>query len=162
MSRALYQGYSASFTMSAASTTLPAFVLANTDALHGLSLCKYRVAMGGTGGASVQVTIAQTVTGASAAGTNTGGTIVQANGRVMAGGGITICGTNYTAARTTETYAIIDEFYMPNNGTVIYDYPPGDEPDCVLGTATYGGGFAMFFAVGTPVASTVSMWVARN
>ena len=119
MSRALYQGYSASFTMAAASTTLPAFVIANTDALHGLSLCKYRIAMGGTGGASVQVTIAQTVTGASAAGTTSAGTIVQTNGRVMAGGGITVCGYNYTAARTTETYAIIDEFYLANNGTVV-------------------------------------------
>lgn len=162
MAQALYHGYAAPFTMAAASTTLPAFVLANTDALHALSLKKYRIAMGGTGGASVTVQIAQTVTGASAAGTNTAGTIVQAAGRVLAGGGITICGSNYTVARTTETYAVIEQFDLANNGTVIYDYPPGDEPDCVLGTATFGGGFAVFFSAGTPVSSTVDLWVVRT
>lgn len=162
MSRALYHGYAAPFAMAAASTTLPALVLANTDALHGLNLCKYRIGMAGTGGASVTVQIAQTVTGASAAGTNTAGTIVQASGRVMAGGGISIIGSNYTAARTTETYAVIEQFDMPNNGTILFDYPPGDEPDCVLGTATFGGGFAVFFSAGTPVSSTVDLWVSRN
>jgi hypothetical protein len=160
MAQALYHAYSASFTMSAASTTLPAFVIAQTDALHAMQLKKYRVAMAGTGGASVQVTIAATAA-AAAAGTTSAGTITQVAGRTVTAGGITVCGYNYTAARTTETYIIVDEFYMPNNGTVIYDYPPGDEPDTGIGVATFGSGFAAFFALGTPVAATIDMWVSR-
>jgi hypothetical protein len=72
-----------------------------------------------------------------------------------------VCNYNYTAARTTETYTIIDEITLTNNVTVIYDYPPGDEPDCQLGIATYGTGFFCFVQAGTPVAMTVDMWVNR-
>src|ERR1700722_8002671 len=162
MAQAVYHAYSGSFTMSAASTTLPAMVIANTDSLHAISLKKCRIGIGGTGGASVQVTIAATAA-AAAAGTTTAGTIVQTSGRTLAGGGISVVGYNYTAARTSETYAIVDQpGWMPNNGLIEYDYPPGDEPDCALGVATFGAGFAVFLAAGTPVATTIDLWVTRT
>lgn len=162
MPQALYHGYSAGqFTMSAASSTLPALVIANTDTNHALMLKKYRIGMGGTGSASVTFQIAATSTSATALGTSTAGTIVQTGGRTLANGGISIVGANYTAARTTEAYVIIDEITLVNNQTLIYDYPWGDEPDCPLGVATYGAGFAVFITAGTPVVTTVDLWVAR-
>ena len=163
MAQALYHSPSASFTLAAASSTLPAYIIANTDTNHGLMLKKYRISMSGTGAASVLVQIVATGTAATAAGTSTANTAapLQVAGRTVTAGGITIGQCNYTAARTTETYTILDEFYMTNNNTVIYDYPWGDEPDVGVGVATFGSGFGVLFTSGTPVASTVDMWVAR-
>ncbi len=160
MAQALYHAYSPSFTMAAASTTLPAMIVANTDTLHATSLKKYRIAMSGTGSASVLCQLFSTNTAATATGTSTAATLSQAGGRVISSGDyLTNC--NYTAARTTETYIILDEFYLVNNQTVIYDYPPGDEPDCPIGVSTYGSGFGLFLASGTPVATSVDMWFTR-
>jgi hypothetical protein len=161
MAQALYHGYTGSFTMAAASTTLPAFVIANTDANHALQLKKYRIGMAGTGSASVTFQLFATSTAATALGTSTAGTITQSAGRIMANGGITICGYNYTAARTTETYIVVDELTIVNNQTVVYDYPWGDEPDCPLGVATNGAGLGVFISSGTPVATTIDVWVSR-
>lgn len=161
MPQVLIHGYSPQFTMAGNSTTLPAFALTNTDANSGLMLKKYRIGMAGTGAASVTVQLAVTNAAATAAGTSTAGATAQTGGRAIGVLGVSVCQCNYTAVRTTETYTIIDEITMVNNQTVIYDYPWGDEPDCGVGVATYGSGFFAFFTAGTPVASTVDLWVAR-
>lgn len=160
MPQALYHGYSAPFTLAASSTTLPALAMVNTDVTCGMMLKKYRIGMGGTGAASVTVQFAVSNATATALGTSTAGTITQVGGRVITASNF-ICGTNYTAVRTTETYTIIDEITMVNNQTVIYDYPPGDEPDYGIGVATNGAGFFIFISAGTPVSSTFDMWVNR-
>lgn len=162
MGRALYHGYSSQFTLAASSTTLPAFVIANTDNLHAMQLEKYRIGMAGTGSASVTFQVFATSTAATAAGTSTAATVTQASGRIMAIGGISVCNQNYTGARTTETYIVVDEVTMVNNQTIIYDYQQsGDNPDCPLGVATFGAGFGIFLSSGTPVATTIDMWVSR-
>lgn len=161
MAQALYHAYSSFFTLSASSSTLPAFFVGNTDVNHALSLKKYRISMAGTGGASVLVQVV-TNAAASAAGTSTAGTISQVSGRTIANLGIAVCGYNYTVTRG-DTYAIIEEFWLANNGTIVYDYPPGDEPDCIVGVASsVGAGFGVLFTSGTPVSSSVSMWVSRT
>lgn len=161
MPQVLIHGYSSPFTLASASATLPAFTLANTDANCALMLKKYRIGMSGTGAASVTVQIAASNAGASAAGTSTAATSAQVGGRAIGVLGVSVANQNYTAARTSETYTIIDEITMVNNQTVIYDYPWGDEPDCPVGVATFGAGFHVFFTAGTPVSSTVDLWVVR-
>ena len=161
MAQALYHGYSTQFTLAAASTTLPAFVIANTDTNHALKLVKFRIGFAGTGSASMTFQVFATSTAATAAGTTTAATVAQSAGRLYANGGITVCNQNYTAARTTETYVIVDTQTIVNNQTYTYDYAYGDEPDCPLGVATFGAGFGVFFSQGTPPAATVDMWVAR-
>lgn len=162
MSQVLYHGFSPQFTMAGASTTLPAFRLANTDTNHAMMLKKWRIGMAGTGSASVTFQVFYDNTGGSTAGTSTALTAVtQIEGRILAVGGISVSGCNYTAAPTSEAFTVVDEVTIVNNQTVVYDYPSGDEPDCVLGTATGGAGFGMFIASGTPVATTIDMWVAR-
>jgi len=148
--------------MAGSSTTLPAFWIANTDTLHALQIEKYRIGMSGTGSASVTFQLAVSNANATALGTSTAGTIAQTAGRLMANGGISVCGYNYTAARTTETYIIVDEITLVNNQTIVYDYQgAGDNPDCPLGVATNGSGVGMFISSGTPVATTIDMWVSR-
>lgn len=162
MSQVLYHGFSPAFTMAGASTTLPAFRLANTDTLHAMMLKKYRIGMSGTGSASCTFQIFYDNTGGSTAGTSTALTgVTQIGGRILAVGGISVSGCNYTAAPTGEAFTVVDEVTLVNNQTLIYDYPFGDEPDCVLGTATGGAGFGMFLSAGTPVSTTIDMWVAR-
>lgn len=161
MPQALYHAYSNQFTLASSSTTLPAFFVGNTDTNHALELVKFRIGMAGTGSASVTFQVFASNAGATGLGTSTAGTITQSAGRIYAAGGISVCGYNYTAARTTETYIIIDEQTIVNNQTYTYDYDFGREPDCPLGVATDASGFGIFFSAGTPVASTVNMWVAR-
>lgn len=162
MAQVLYHAYCPQFTLAASSTTLPAFFVGQTDTNHGLQLKKFRIGMAGTGGASVTYQVfASGSTAATAAGTSTAGTIVQVAGRSITAGGITVCGYNYTAARTTETYVVVDTDTVANNGTIIYDSQPGDEPDCGVGVATFGAGFGVFLSAGTPVATTIDMWFTR-
>ena len=76
-------------------------------------------------------------------------TITQLSGRTITLANITAAG-GYTAEPTTKAY-IGDGFLLtPNGGTVIYDYPLGDEPD--IGTAsTIGIEITASVAVGTEV-----------
>jgi hypothetical protein len=162
MAQVLYHGYSPSFTMAGSSSSLPAFRIANTDTLHALQLKKYRIGMGGTGSASVTFQIFCESTGGTTAGTSTALTgISQVGGRVLAAGGIAVSGCNYTGAPASAVFQIVDEITLVNNQTIVYDYPWGDEPDCVLGTATGGAGVGMLITSGTPVATTIDMWVSR-
>ena len=162
MAQVLYHGYSPSFTLAAASTSLPAFRIANTDTQHALQIKKYRIGMSGTGSASVTFQLFCESTGASATGTSTALTgLVQVGGRVLAAGGIAVSGCNYTVTPTSAVFQIVDELTIVNNQTVVYDYPFGDEPDCVLGTATGGAGVGVLISSGTPVATTIDVWVSR-
>ena len=162
MAQILYHGYSPAFTFAAASTSLPLFAFTNIDANCGCQLKKYRIGLGGTGNASVTLQIATTNVAATAAGTSTAGTIVQDLGRVITNtGSFNVCNYNYTGARTTETYNVVDTYQVANNVTIIYEYPGGDEPDQGIGVATFGSGFFVFFSAGTTVSTTVDMWLSR-
>jgi len=162
MAQVLYHGYSPQFTMAAASATLPAFRIANTDTAHALQIKKYRIGMAGTGSASCTFQVFCESTGASAAGTSTALTAIsQVGGRVLAAGGIAVSGCNYTVTPTSAVFQIVDEITLVNNQTIVYDYPWGDEPDCVLGTATGGAGVGVLLSSGTPVATTIDMWISR-
>ena len=161
MAQVLYHGFSPSFTMAAASTTLPAFRMAQTDTTYAMQIKKYRIGCGGTGSASVTFQIFTESTGASATGTSTALTAInQVGGRVIAWGN-SVSGCNYTAAPTSAVFQVVDEITIVNNQTIVYDYPWGDEPDCVLGTATGGAGVGVLLSSGTPVATTIDMWVSR-
>lgn len=79
---------------------------------------------------------------------------VQVNGRTLASG----CTGAYqwTTEPTVKTY--VDEFPItPNGGTVMYDYPLGDEPDTPA--LASGFGIEITFSVAVPISGT--LWFCR-
>lgn len=143
----------APFTSLATLQTVVAVVNAATDC--GVQLKKYRIAFNGVTAANPPVTVRFYTTGNTTAGTSTALTISQVSGRTFAIANITAAG-GYTAEPTTKSYTG-DEFLLtPNGGTVIYDFPLGDEPD-MGATSTYGMEMTASVAVGT----VGSVWFTR-
>jgi hypothetical protein len=156
MAQALYAASSGAtpFTSLTAAQTAIAVVNAGTD--FGLQIKKYRIAFNGVTAANPPVTVRFFTTANSTAGTSSAATIQQVAGRVIATTNLTAA-FNYTAEPTTKTYTQ-DEFLLtPNGGTVIYDFPLGDEPDTAIGAATFGIEITASVAVGTSVA----LWFTR-
>lgn len=143
----------APFTSLTTAQTVLAIVNAATDC--GVQLKKYRLAFNGVTAANPPVTVRFFSTGNTTAGTSTAGSITQSSGRTLAIANIT-CPLNYTAEPTTKAY-FGDEFLLtPNGGTVIYDFPLGDEPDIGI-SSTLGLEITASVAVGV----SASFWFTR-
>lgn len=141
------------FTSTTAAQTVGAIVNAATDC--GVQLKKYRLAYNGVTATNPPVTVRFFTTGNTTAGTSTSLTITQVSGRTLTLANITAAG-GYTAEPTTKSYSGDAFLLTPNGGTVIYDFPLGDEPD--IGTAsTIGLEHTASVAVGTEV----SLWFTR-
>lgn len=141
------------FTSTTAAQTVGAIVNAATDC--GVQLKKYRLAYNGVTATNPPVTVRFFTTNNATAGTSTSLTIAQVSGRTLTLANIT-AGGGYTAEPTTKTYNHDAFLLTPNGGTVIYDFPLGDEPD--IGTAaTIGLEHTASVAVGTEV----SLWFTR-
>lgn len=91
------------------------------------------------------------------AGTTTAGAVQQVLGRTIAATNMT-SNLNYTAEPTVKSP--FDEFSVtPNGGTVIYDYPLGDEPD-YFNSGAMGFGIDMTTPSQT-VGFIATLWVSR-
>jgi hypothetical protein len=133
----------APFTSTTAIQTVIAVVNAATDC--GIQLKKYKISFNGAIATNPPVTVRLFSTNNATAGTSTAGTITRHSG-------LSVVTTNlsaafqYTVEPTTKTY--IDEFLLtPNGGTVIYDYPLGDEPEVGI-SSTLGLEITASVAVG--------------
>jgi hypothetical protein len=141
------------FTSTTAVQTVFTVVSAATDC--GVQLKKYRLAYNGTTATNPPVTVRFFSTNNATAGTGTALTIGQVSGRVLANTNITALG-GYTAEPTVKTYSQDAFLLTPNGGTVIYDFPLGDEPDIGF-TSTIGLEHTASVAVGTEAA----LWFTR-
>lgn len=141
------------FTSTGSIQTVLAVVNAGTD--MAIQIKKFRVSFNGVTASNPPLPIRLFTTNNATAGTSSAGTIQQVAGRTLANTNITSA-FNYTAEPTTKTY-LQDEFLLtPNGGTVIYDYPLGDEPDSAL-TSTMG----IELGAGTAVGITAAIWFTR-
>lgn len=141
------------FTSTTAVQTAGAIVNAATDC--GVQLKKYRLAYNGVTATNAPVTVRFFTTNNATAGTSSSLTITQVSGRTLTLANITAAG-GYTAEPTTKTYSGDAFLLTPNGGTVIYDFPLGDEPDIGV-SSTIGLEHTASVAVGTEV----SLWFTR-
>lgn len=141
------------FTSTTAVQTAIAVVNANTD--HGIQLKKYRLAYNGTTATNPPVTVRFFSTNNATAGTGTSLTIGQVSGRSIVTTGITALG-GYTAEPTVKTYSQDAFLLTPNGGTIVYDFPLGDEPDIGV-SSSMGLEHTASVAVGTEAA----LWFTR-
>jgi len=140
--------------------TILAFASSATD--HGLQLKKYRIGFNGVTASNTPVlcriyscTFASN--GIGSAGSSQ--TIKQVAGRAIAATNMT-AGSNWPASTepTVKTY-IGEEFSLtPNGGTILYDFPLGDEPD----TFNSGGmGFGFEITPAQVVGFSAAMFFTR-
>jgi hypothetical protein len=133
--------------------------VSNTGTDFGIQLKKFRIAFNGVTASNPPLPIRIYTTNGTAAGTaGTTPTVVQAAGRTLASTNIA-GGAYYSAEPTTKAY--FDEFLLtPNGGTVIYDFPLGDEPDTQLGGAT-AVVLGLELGAGTVVGVTGALYFTR-
>ena len=132
-------------TSTAAIQTAIAVVNAATD--FGVQVKKWRLGFNGVTAANSPVLVRFFSTANTTAGTSTAVTITQLSGRTLAQTNVTAAAM-YTAEPTTKTYFGDEWSLTPNGGTIVYDFPLGDEPD--IGTAsTIGMEILATVAVGT-------------
>ncbi len=159
MAQVLYHFYSPSFTPTPSSTNV-AFYATNGDSNCAMSLKKYRVSISGNGGASVLLQFFATSTVATGNAGSLSGSVAQVAGRTIATTQL-FAQYNFVSQRASETYSILDSFWLANNETILYDYQPGDEPDCIIGNFSYGTGFGLFVVQGTVAPMTVDMFCVK-
>ena len=138
----------APFTSTTAVQTVLAIVNAATDC--GVQIKKFRIAFNGVTAANPPVTVRFFTTNNATAGTSSASTITQTSGRSIVFTNITAA-QQYTAELTTKTYVGEEFLLTPNGGTVIYDYPLGDEPDIGI-SSSYGMEITASVAVGVSAA----------
>lgn len=141
------------FTSTTSLQTAIAVINAGTD--FAIQLKKFRIAFNGVTASNPPVTVRFFTTNNATAGTSTALTINQAAGRVLATTNLTAAG-GYTVEPTTKTYLGEEFLLTPNGGTLLYDYPLGDEPDSAF-TSTIGMEITASAAVGT----MASLWFSR-
>lgn len=140
--------------VSPAAQTVLTFQSTATD--YGLQLKKFRLAFNGVNASAPAVVCRLYVATFATAGTNTAGSVQQVGGRTQAATNMA-SNLNYTAEPTVKTY--IDEFGLtPNGGTVIYDYPLGDEPDYFNSGAM---GFGIEITPTAQVGFSATLWCTR-
>lgn len=159
MARCLYQVQTGTtFWNSLASPALQTAVHINSTATDfGLQIVKFRLSFNGVTAGNTPVLVRFYTDNGATAGTSTAGTITQSSGRVIAATNIT-AGYNYTAEPTTKTY-LGDEYGLtPNGGTLVYDYPFGDEPDYFnSGNSSFG----MEITPAQQVGVKATVWFSR-
>ncbi len=123
----------AAVALSAATAKTAMFVLAPSG--HGMSLKKWRLSFDGVTASAVPVFWEiNYLTGATNSTPGTGNTsatssIVQTSGRAIANS--FTAGYNCTSEPTVQTN-VDAALLTPNGGTIIYDFPLGDEPDSAV------------------------------
>jgi hypothetical protein len=140
-------------TSTTAVQTALAIVNAATDC--GVQLKRYRIGFNGVTASNSPVLCRFFSTNNATAGTSTASTISQESGRTLAIANIT-CASMYTVEPTTKTYFGDGFSLTPNGGTVIYDFPLGDEPDIGI-SSTFGLEILATVAVGVQA----SFWFTR-
>jgi hypothetical protein len=135
----------------ATGTALKTILSVIAPAQFGVDLKKIHMGFDGVTASAVPVVVELWT--ATTDGTGTAGTVVQVSGRSITAGFTTKY--NYTAEPTTLT--LIDRWRLtPNGGTLFYDIPLGDTPDCAVSN---------LFALRTTAAATVNcdatMWFER-
>lgn len=141
------------FTSTGAIQTVLAVVNAGTD--FAIQLKKVRVSFNGVTASNPPLPVRLFTTNNATAGTSSAATIQQVAGRTLANTNITAA-FNYTAEPTTKTYLQEEWLETPNGGTIIYDWPLGDEPDSAL-TSTMG----IELGAGTAVGVTAALYFTR-
>jgi hypothetical protein len=125
---------------------------------YGLQLKKFRIGATGVTASNPPgiVRVFSATYATNPPGTNsTTQTPIQANGRTLAATNM-LGALQWTVEPTVKTY--LDEFPLtPNGGTVLYDYPLGDEPD----TPALGSGFGVEVTFSVAVGIAGAMWVTR-
>lgn len=145
-------GYSAATGAAVATgTALKTILSVIAPAQFGIDLKKIHMGFDGVTASAVPVLVE--LWSATTDGTGTSGTVNQAYGRSITAGFTSKY--NYTAEPTTLT--LIDSWLLtPNGGTLFYDFPLGDTPDCAVSN---------LFALRTTAAATVNaratMWFER-
>lgn len=157
MAQALYSVGTGAAPVTSLAVLQTAIAVVNAGTDFGIQIKKYRLSFNGVTAANPPVTVRFFTTANTTAGTpGTTPTIVQESGRAIAATNLT-GGSMYTAEPTTKTY-LGDGFTLtPNGGTVLYDFPLGDEPDMAIGAGTYGMEITASVAVGT----WASLWFTR-
>jgi|SRR5579859_1772362 len=147
----------ATFWNSLASPALQtAMTVTSTATDYGLQLKKVRLGFNGVTASNTPVIVRLYVYTVATSGTSTASTPLQVSGRTIAA--TNMAGAfNFTAEPTVKAY--FDEWSLtPNGGTVIYDYPLGDEPDYFN---SGNMGFGLEITPAQQVGVTSSMWVTR-
>jgi hypothetical protein len=145
-------GYSAATGATVATgTALKTILSVIAPSQFGIDLKKIHLGFDGVTASAVPVLVE--LWSATTDGTGTAGTVNQMYGRSITAGFTTKY--NYTAEPTTLT--LIDSWRLtPNGGTLFYDWPLGDSPDCAVSN---------LFALRTTAAATVNvnatMWFER-
>ena len=140
-------------TSTTAIQTAIAIVNAATDC--GVQIKRYRIGFNGVTASNSPVLVRFFSTNNATAGTSTAATISQESGRTFAIANITAA-TMYTAEPTVKTYFGDSLSLTPNGGTVVYDFPLGDEPD-IGASSTFGIEILATVAVGVQA----SLWFTR-
>lgn len=157
MAQALYSVGTGAAPVNSLTTLQTAIAIVNAATDFGIQLKKYRIAFNGVTAANPPVTVRFFTTLNTTAGTpGSTPSIVQESGRAIAATNLT-GGSMYTAEPTTKTYLGDGFLLTPNGGTVIYDFPLGDEPDTAIGAGTMGLEITASVAVGTFAA----LWFTR-
>jgi hypothetical protein len=130
MAQTVYTASSgATFWNSLASPALQTAITAQSSATdHGIQVKKYRIGFNGVTASNTPVLIRVYTSTLATAGASSAGTVQQVLGRVIANGALS-SNFNYTSENTVKTYTGEEWSLTPNGGTVIYDYPLGDELD---------------------------------
>jgi hypothetical protein len=145
-------GYSAATGAAVATgTALKTILSVIAPAQFGIDLKKIHMGFDGVTASAVPILVE--LWSATTDGTGTAGTVNQVYGRTITAGFTSKY--NYTAEPTVLT--LIDRWRLtPNGGTLIYDLPLGDTPDCAVSN---------LFALRTTAAATVNcdatMWFER-
>jgi hypothetical protein len=132
-------------------TTAKSVLSVIAPAQFGIDLLKYRIGFDGVTASAIPVVVE--LVSFTTDGTGTSGTVVQTSGRSITAGFTTKY--NYSAEPTTAT--LIDRYTLtPNGGTVIYDFPYGDSPDCAVSNL-----FAIRCTAPAAVNVNATMWFSR-
>lgn len=145
-------GYSASVgAVVSTGTALKTILSAIAPAQFGVDLKKFRISFEGVTASAVPVLVG--IYSFTTDGTGTSGTVNQIYGRSITAGFTTKY--NYTVEPTTLT--LIDQWTLtPVGGTMLYDFPLGDTPDCAV-----SNGFALRTTAPASVNCWATMWFER-
>ena len=146
-------GYSAATGAAVATGTTPKTILAViAPAQFGVDLKKIHMGFDGVTASAVPVLVQ--LWRFTTDGTGTAGTVNQVYGPAIVAG--FTMKYNYTVEPTTMT--LVDSWTLtPNGGTLFYDWPLGDTPDCAV-----SNGFALRTSAVATVNCRATMWCERT
>lgn len=128
MSEALFVGSVGGTPFTSGTSLQTAILVRNGASDFGLQIKKFRISFTGVTASNPPVLVRAFTTDNTSNGTSTAVSITQSSGRVIGTTG-TLCVVNFSVEPTNKTYLGEEFLLTPNGGTLIYDYPYGDEPD---------------------------------